>query len=209
MKFFCRLIIFIIALLFAGTSSNAESIKGVLQKAEPVELAYGANNFKAGTVEVSITRALHQTETASSGDVFSILVRDKTVWQIACRTDPKEPSPLFFSQPHTFEDSVVSFRFFGSREQKGSDNASVFVLEAARDLTAALQGDAPTVRQNTPVQFRLYQLVLDSDFGIYKMKEINSEKSGASYCNADWALWKELAVPLPKDNNEYDCGKIK
>ncbi len=200
-----KLILILLTLAFA-LPCRAENIKERIKNGETLNIAYGANSFQFGINEVYIMRGRHKTDGANTGDLFVVMAKDSQAWQIAY-TDNDKQSPFMLSQPHTYEDSLVSFRFIAVKSQEKNEKA-LYVLCAERDLNTTLKSEIP-ILQNTLVDFSLYKLIYEDDFERYLLKAVNHEKTQRKYCNADWALFKELGLPLPKDGNEYDCSKLR
>jgi hypothetical protein len=76
-------------------------------------------------------------------------------------------------------------------------------------LAGVLSAENPALSQKAPVIFSLFQLGVEKDFGLASFKKIKEERTQKAYCNADWALFKEFALPVPNDGHAYDCEKLK
>lgn len=202
---FACLLFFVVFIQPACASDNIKQLIGAAAAFSP---SYGANALDLGKTKALVIRGAHNTETASSGDVFLVLIQDKDLWQSVYRDGVKNASPLFITAPHTYDDSIVSYRFFTVKDG-AKQKASLYVLEAARDMDEALTGKDASYVKPSHVVFTLYQLMFDDGFEIYSFKPIKTEHTQKSYCNADWALFMELAIPVPHDEHEYDCNKLK
>lgn len=168
-------------------------------------LHYGVNNLKVDGRDVLIIKGDFNTGNASGGDAYSLLVRGDAgdgggEWKMVRFASPPWNRMMLVTEPRTGEDSVMTARFLVPAALADKAHAALYLLTAER------AGRTEPRQQKIPAQFTLYRLSRDDDFGIYALQQVAAEKAGQPYCNVDWALWRELKVPLPDNHDEmYDC----
>lgn len=172
----------------------------------PLVLEYGVNALRVDGREVLIIKGDFNTGNASGGDAYGLLVRGDAgdgggEWKMVRFAAAPWNRMMLVTEPRTGEDSVMTARFLVPAALADKTYTALYILTADR------AGRTEPRQQTIPAQFTLYRLRRDDDFGIYSLQQVATEKARQSYCNVDWALWRELRVPLPEADTEiYDCG---
>jgi hypothetical protein len=192
-----KLIILFFIFSTATAPAWAEDLAQQISQLKPLPVKYGAAELNVAGRKILITRAEYRNDGPWGGDVYSVMVKDGESWQLARHSEEnKLQSAVFQSLPHTYEDSLTSIRFMMPK----TGNPVLYVLESKRKF------QTPPTNPST-TSFTLYVLEnTPDDFNILYFRKIGTKDSKRPHCNADWAAFKELGVPLPNDGNNYECG---
>lgn len=187
-------------LIFFGTQhAYAGGVKDIISTLIPLPLNDVVTSLKIGHRNVRIITATFASEGAWGEDGYSVIVQDDGRWQYARREEGVAREVVLWSAPHTGEDVITSLTFLIPKNTNPKRNIpALYVLETQRDI-------AEDVLAAVPVKLTLYSLQRDDDFGIFYLRPIANETSLAAYCNADFAAFHELGIPLPGDGTEYPC----
>jgi len=200
-----RSFLVLLTLLLLPSAAMAD-IRHEVAGLTPLALHYGVNNLKVDGRDVLIIKGDFNTGNASGGDAYSLLVHGDAgdgggEWKMVRFASASWNRMMLVTEPRTGEDSVMTARFLVPGTLADKAYAALYLLTAER------AGRTETRQQKIPAQFTLYRLSRDDDFGIYSLQQVATEKARQPTCNVDWALWRELKVPLPEaDAAIYDCG---
>ncbi len=188
---------FVILFFLICTSSYAEDLKSYLSSLDIISVNYGDTDVLINNTEVKITRGLHQTGTAGNSDAFITMVRkNDKVWEFVPLENKEHEAFIAWQAPHTYEDSLSSVHFL-----KDKKNKKLYMLYAKRKLEGSFI-------KASSAEFTFYSLEESKDLDSFFFKKVHIAETKATYCNIDWALFKELGIAPPKDGNEYDCKKL-
>ncbi|MBV8061865.1 MAG: hypothetical protein JO126_06830 [Alphaproteobacteria bacterium] len=202
---FARLTFFFFLLLIA-VPARAETLRYMVGDLDVLPLHYGTNDLHISGDDLLIVRGVFETGTAWGGDVYTVLIKNGDAWEMVRYEKNGWSGVLTKTQPHTFEDSIVTVRFMVPKGTSKSGNvSSLYVLKAARPYLQNAAGKTDPEARETPANFTLYVLQRDKDFGIPYLHEVARARSKNKYCNADWAVWRELGVTLPDNSGTYEC----
>jgi hypothetical protein len=203
MPFQLLVFFFILAFSFAA---RAETLKDTISELKTLPLSYGTNNLRIDGKETLIVRGNFNTETASGGDVYAVLVKDKNDWKLVRYDEGTRDSILTITSPHTYEDSIISVRFLIPKESADQDSPALYLLKASRDYLIDKNGNFDPNTRQTKVIFTLYTLQRNTDFDIFYLHKLSSAQTTSKYCNADWAMNREFNIALPEKNpDQYIC----
>jgi len=195
--------IFLIMLIIVNKSITAyadETLRNKISALEPLILHYGTNSLKVNNLDVLISKGVFVSEVAWGGDGYTTLVHEGKTWQLARLDERLRNETTIWSVPHTQEDAITSISFLIPQKETTSTITALYLLITHRDYKH-------NPLDLSPVEFSLYILQPDKDFGIYYFHKLQSETSKAKYCNADSAAYHELGIPLPGDGTEFPCVK--
>jgi hypothetical protein len=201
-----RLIVFLLVAIFA-LPARAETLQEQVDKLEVLSLPYGPTQLKVNNEDVLIVRGRFENGNAWGGDIYTVLVRQGNVWQIARHEEAALSGVLTETRPHTDEDSIESIRFMVPKGAEKSGNLpALYLLDASRNYMTNTSGVVDPNVLETRVTFTLDIMQREKDFGIVYLHELIKTSTKKNYCNVDWALNKELRIAFPDNNPDgYEC----
>ena len=185
----------------------AETLQDRLTNLVVLPLHYGTNSFEVNGQAVLITKGDFNTETASGGDAYTVMVHENENgkpddWKmVRYEGSPSSQKILTITAPHTGEDSIMSVRFMVSKDSPNGTASDLYLLKAEKIFPPKMK----SLVGDNEVIFTLYKLWRSDDFGIFYFHQLMQNRSKTKYCNVDWVMFKELGVLLPDNSGQYEC----
>ncbi len=195
--------------LILAAPSQAVDLKHKLTDLTEIEMPYGVTtieDFDRNGRKGMVVVGYRPTGTAGSYNRFTFLIKSDdmaeptvSAWDIVT-TDTRNRSvgvvgvvDSVRDQPHTDEDRVASVRLFKARLD---GEPATILIEAWRDLAKAESIPSPT-----PATIEIYRLTKDVE-GYSTFERVEVARSTELYGNIDFALCRELKVPIPRNETE-------